>query len=101
MKHVMIQYRLKPDAGLEELRQAVREFVRGLRETSDQIHYLSYQQQDSERSFVHVGAFPDESLLKHVQAQPFFAEFSDFLRPRCEKEPSVTWLGMVASTYDP
>ncbi len=34
MKHVMIQYRLRDDANLEEVQGAIRRFVGGLREAS-------------------------------------------------------------------
>ena len=99
MKHMMIQYKLKEDAAVDDVKKAIRGFIGHLRETSDGIKYSSYEKPDHARSFVHVGFFPDADVLKTVQGQPWFGEFAGFLKERCEEGPSVTWLSPVASTF--
>ncbi len=101
MKNVMIQYTLANDADLDEVKAGIHRFVRGLRETSARIRYTSYEKNEPDRSFVHIGFFPDEDTVKEAQARPFFGEFSAFLKPRCAEGPGVTWLTPVASTHEP
>jgi hypothetical protein len=101
MKNVMIQYTLHDDADLDAVKAAITGFVGGLHETSDRIHYTSYEKTEPARSFVHIGYFPDEATVKEAQSRPFFGEFSAFLKQRCAEGPGVTWLSTVASTHQP
>ena len=99
MRNVMVSYTLKENERVEDLERIVARFVERIRVTSG-IRYSSYQVQESPRSFVHVGDFDSEDELKGLQAQPFFGEFAQALKPMCEEGPSVTWLRRVASTND-
>ena len=101
MKQVMIQYTLKDDADIDDVKTGIGRFVSGLRETSEQIRYTSYEKNEPARSFVHIGYFPDEATVKEAQSRPFFGEFSAFLKERCAEGPGVTWLTTVASTHEP
>ena len=101
MKQVMIQYQLSPGADVERVKQAIGRFVSGLKESSDRIRYTSYQKNEPERSFVHIGYFPDEATVQQAQSRPFFGEFSSFLKQHCSEGPAVSWLVTVASTHEP
>ena len=99
MKNVMIRYTLNDEASIDDVRAAARVSIDGLKEHSGAILYTSYQVSDTQRSFVHIGMFPDEETLKDAQAKPFFGEFAAVLRGKCAEGPAVTWLSPVASTF--
>jgi len=99
MKNVMIRYTLKDDVAIDDVKAAATRFIDAMREHSGAILYTSYQEQEAQRCFVHVGMFPDAEVVKSMQAKPFFGEFSAFLGERCAEGPAVTWLSPVASTH--
>lgn len=96
MKHVRISYTIKEDVNLDEVRAKVRSFVGNMKEFAEGLSYTSYHLGD--RSFMHIGYFPDEEALKGLQSQSFFGEFAAFLRERCEEGPAALPLTVVAST---
>ena len=96
VRYVRIEYTVRPDVDLDELTGAIADFVASIRAHDAEHRYTSYQQSEDRRSFVHIAELVEESAA--LQAQPFFARFSSFLRERCAKGPDVTELSRVALT---
>jgi quinol monooxygenase YgiN len=96
MKTVIVEYTLNPAASQEEIEAKIAEFVAGIRDLGLGIQYTSYRKSD--RSYVHVGAFPSDAALKQLQEAPFFLRFGAFLREQCNPRPAATWVEPVAST---
>lgn len=96
MRTVRIDYTLRDDVDVAEVTAGIAKFVAGLAAHPATRHYTSYQHAAAPRQFTHVGSFGDG--LTDLQAQPFFGEFTGFLRARCEHGPVVTQLAEVAST---
>jgi len=97
IRFVRIEYTVRPDVDLEELTGAITEFVASIQAHNAENRYTSYQQSENRRSFVHIGELVEEALPA-LQAEPFFARFTSFLRERCAAGPDVTVLARVAST---
>jgi hypothetical protein len=93
-RYVRIDYTIKPDVDLEEMKRAIREFVASIASHHADHRYTSYQSASDPRSFVHVGEIVD---VDNFQTTPFFRKFSQFLRERCAAGPEVTFLSRVAS----
>lgn len=97
-KMFRIEYEIRPDVDLDELRAAIAEFVAGIAALDPRHRYTSYQQVASPRRFVHVADVAEDGVAA-LQAAPFFARFTAFLRERCLSSPDVTALTQVASTH--
>jgi hypothetical protein len=97
MKIARIEYTIREDIALDEVEAAIATFVAGIRAHDAGHDYTSYRNAGAPRQFVHIGRMRSDRLAD-LQAQPFFGEFSSFLRDRCERGPEVTWLAEVAST---
>jgi hypothetical protein len=93
---VLGKHALDPGASQEEVESKISEFVAGIRDLGVGIQYTSYRKSD--RSYVHVGAFPSEAALRQLQEAPFFPHFGAFLREQCDHKPVATWVESVAST---
>jgi hypothetical protein len=96
-KHVRIEYRVRPEVDLDELKRDIATFVAGIAGHRDTSRYSSFQDAKDPRHFVHVGAF-DEDAVPSLQRQEFFVHFTQRLRERCEVAPEATMLVKVAST---
>lgn len=96
-KNVRIEYTIRPDVDLDEVKREIAEFVAGIRDHDGAHLYTSYQLVDEPTRFVHIGELDDGSVAA-LQQQPFFARFAGFLRERCAAGPTVTTLARVAST---
>jgi quinol monooxygenase YgiN len=96
LRCVRIEYTIRPEVGLDEVKAAITQFVDGIRAHDEGNRYTSYQLADDERRFVHVGEFA-EDVVGTLQEQTFFRQFSSFLRERCAEGPTVTTLARVAS----
>jgi hypothetical protein len=95
-RYVRIDYKIKPDVDLEEVKEAISEFVAGIASHHADHRYTSFQYASDPRQFVHVGEIVEEAL-EDLQATPFFRKFSQFLRERCAHGPEVMLLSRVAS----
>lgn len=96
-KYVRVEYHVRGDVDLDELKREIAGFVAGIREHRADHLYTSYQDIKDARHFVHVGDFAAEAV-PGLQAQAFFGRFTAFLRERCVVGPEVTMLAKMAST---
>ena len=98
MKTILIQYRLKEAANVQELEARVAVFVAGVRDLAVGVRYLSNRKKNVPRSYAHLGFIPSEEALAALQSAPFFKDFATYLPTVCEEPPQSTWLETVAST---
>jgi quinol monooxygenase YgiN len=89
-------YRVK-EGKLEEVREAVSDFVAAVRENEpDTLFYEAYQGK-GDVSFFHLMTFDDSySEEKHRQTS-HMAEFVRRLYPNCEEEPGFVELELIGS----
>jgi hypothetical protein len=95
-QYVCIEYKIKPEIDLDEVKKHIAEFVRAIASHHPEHRYTSFQYADDSRLFMHVGELV-ETVVSDFQSRPFFLQFSAFLRERCESVPRVTRLTRVAS----
>lgn len=94
---VLIQYRIQKEKVDEQI-AAVQSFVQSIQEMEDiEIEYAAYQLPDGV-SFKHVVHLASEEDKARLQAQPFFEKFAGEIDARCDEEPTVTPLTLVAGT---
>jgi hypothetical protein len=96
-KYIRIDYVVKPEVALDELKEAIAEFVAGIRAHHPEQLYTSYQHSSDPLRFIHIGEFVEE-VLSDLQRQPFFLRFTARLKQQCAIGPDVTRLDPVAST---
>jgi hypothetical protein len=96
-KCVRIDYIVKPDVNLDELKGAIAEFVAGIGSHNPRHRYTSFQHPCDRFRFIHIGEMVEE-VLPDLQKQRFFQQFSAYLRERCSVGREVTRLDRVAST---
>jgi hypothetical protein len=96
-KYIRIDYIVRPDVDLDELKAAIAEFVDGIRSHNPQHRYTSFQHPADRFRFIHIGEVVEE-VLPDLQKQSFFQHFTGYLRERCSVGPEVTRLDRVAST---
>jgi hypothetical protein len=97
MKFVRIEYTIRSEVDLDELKRAIGEFVAGIGALHPGNRYTSFQHSKDSRRFIHVGEFVEEALPA-LQAAPFFTRFTTYLREQCATGPEVISLDQVAST---
>ena len=97
MKFVRIEYTIRPDVNLDELKGAIGEFVAGIGALHPENRYTSFQDVKDPRRFVHVGEIV-EDVVPTLQAATFFKRFTTYLRERCAVGPEALDLNPVAST---
>jgi hypothetical protein len=98
-KYIRIDYVVKSDVDLDELKGAIAEFVAGIRAHHPEHRYTSFQHPSDPFRFIHIGEFVEE-VLPDLQKQPFFLHFTGHLRKQCSIGPDVTRLDRVASTIN-
>ena len=96
-RYVRIDYTVKPNVDLEELRGEIAKFVAGFRAHHEQHRYTSLQHANDPRRFTHFGELVDE-VNDDLPKQPFFLRFTGYLREKCSSGPEVCRLNCVAST---
>src|SRR6266851_2750071 len=96
-KYIRVDYSVKPDVDLDELKAAIGEFVAGIRSHHPEHRYTSFQHPADPFRFIHIGEVVEE-VLPDLQKQSFFQHFTGYLRERCSAGPEVTRLDRVAST---
>ena len=70
-KYIRIDYVVKPDVDLDELKGAIADFVAGIRAHHPEHRYTSYQHPSDPLRFIHIGEVVEE-VLPDLQKQPFF-----------------------------
>ena len=96
-KYIRVDYVVKPDVDLDELKVAIAEFVAGIHSHHPEHRYTSFQYPADPFRFLHIGEVVEE-VLPDLQKQSFFHHFTGYLRERCSVGPEVTRLDRVAST---
>jgi hypothetical protein len=61
-RNVRIDYTIKPDVALEDVKEAISEFVAGIASHHPDHRYVSFQYAEDPRRFVHVGEIVEERL---------------------------------------
>lgn len=97
MKSIRIDYTIRPEVDLDELKHAIGEFVAGIGAQHPENLYTSFQYVKDPRRFTHVAELVEESVPA-IQEAPFFHRFTTYLRERCAAGPEVAWIDPVAST---
>jgi hypothetical protein len=95
-KCVSIEYTIKPEVDLDDVRKHIADFVASIASHHPDHRYTSFQYSADSRHFIHIGELVEDALTD-FQSRPFFREFSEFLRERCVSGPSVAALTRVAS----
>jgi len=70
-KYVRIDYIVKPDVNLDELKGAIAEFVAGIGSHNPQHRCTSFQHPADRFRFIHIGEIVEE-VLPDLQEQSFF-----------------------------
>jgi hypothetical protein len=96
-KYIRIDYTVKPNVDLDELKAAIAEFVAGIRGHHPEHRYTSFQHPADPFRFTHFGEVVEE-VIPDLQKQPFFVHFTEYLPEKCSSGPEVTRLDRVAST---
>jgi len=96
-QHVRIEYRVRPEVDLDEVKRDIAVFVAGIHAHRATSRYTSFQDLKDPRHFVHVGMF-DVDAVPSLTQQEFFVTFSKSLRERTVTPPEATQLSVVATT---
>jgi len=96
-KYIRVDYTVKADVDLDNLKAAITEFVAGIRSHHPGHRYTSFQHPTDPSRFIHIGEVVEEAL-PDLQKQPFFRHFTEYLPGQCSAGPEVTRLERVAST---
>jgi hypothetical protein len=96
-RYIRVDYTVKPDVDLDNLKAAITEFVAGIRSHHPEHRYTSFQHPADPFRFIHIGEVVEE-VIPDLQKQSFFQHFTGYLRERCSAGPEVTRLDRVAST---
>lgn len=96
-KYIRVDYTVKSDVDLENLKADIDEFVAGIRSHHPEHRYTSFQHSAEPHRFIHIGELVEEAL-PDLQKQPFFRHFTESLPGLCSVRPEVTRLDRVAST---
>jgi len=96
-KYIRVDYTVKPEVNLGNLKAGIYEFVAGIRRHHPEHRYTSFQHPADPNRFIHIGEFVEEAI-PDLQKQPFFRHFTEYLPGQCSVGPEVTRLERVAST---
>jgi hypothetical protein len=96
-KFIRVDYTVKPEVDLDNLKAGIYEFVAGIRSHHPEHRYTSFQHPTDPNRFIHIGELV-EAALSDLQKQPFFLHFTEYLPGQCSVGPEVTRLDRVAST---
>jgi len=93
-KHLMVKYKVREEH-LEEVLQAIQEFVDAISRTElGVITYEAFQLKDKV-SFMHIMAFKDEEAEASHRGAPHTKGFAGILYPLCDVQPEFTDLSIV------
>lgn len=95
--YIRVDYTVKPEVDLDNLKAAIAEFVAGIHRHHPEHRYTSFQHPADPYRFIHIGEVV-EGVLPDLQKQPFFRQFTEYLPRQCSVGPEVTRLDRVAST---
>lgn len=90
MKHVMVRYRVKPEA-LPDVERAIHAFVQAVQKEEDTYVYETFKEPDGV-TFVHFMSFRDGAAERSHREAPYTKSFTMTLYFSCEEEPVFTEL---------
>jgi hypothetical protein len=96
-KYIRVDYTVKPEVDLDDLKADIYEFVAGIRRHHPEHRYTSFQHPANPHRFIHIGEIVEEAL-SDLQKQLFFLHFTEYLPGQCSVGPEVSRLDRVAST---
>ena len=96
IRYVRVEYTVKPEVDLDNLKADIYEFVAGIRNHHPEHRYTSFQHPANPNRFIHIGELVEEAL-PDLQKQPFFRHFTEYLPRQCSVGPEVTRLERVVS----
>src|SRR6266850_4637954 len=76
-KYIRVDYSVKPDVDLDELKAASGKFVAGIRSHHPEHRYSSFQHPADPFRFMHIGEVLEE-VLPDLQQQSFFQHFTRY-----------------------
>jgi hypothetical protein len=97
IKYIRVDYTVKPEVDLDNLKAEIYEFVAGIRSHHPEHRYTSFQHPADSNQFIHIGELVEEAI-PGLQVQPFFQHFTKYLPGQCSVGPEVNRLDRVAST---
>ncbi len=95
-KHMMAIYRVKEEK-LDQVREAVAEFVDAVKTNEPATLFYEAYQGVGDISFFHVMTFENEEAEEAHRITPHMAAFVQKLYPDCEEEPGFVELELVRS----
>lgn len=93
MVRLIAEYRIKENS-LDEVREAIRQFVSAVKQEESNTEYNAYQLGDT-YEFIHLMTFPDETAQKEHQNASYTEVFAETLYPHCVEEPKFTTLTII------
>jgi quinol monooxygenase YgiN len=97
MVYLKVTYKVKPDK-IAVARQAIEEFVAGIKAAEPNTFYEAYQHPKEPVRFTHFMAFPDITAQEYHQHALHTEQFVAVLYPNCEELPVFTKLERLATT---
>jgi len=96
MRHLIVQYTVKPDRAAENQQLIERVFEELRRTTPAGLHYEVFTQPNG-ITFVHVASFDDAIGENPLPKLPAFQAFQAGIQDRCDIPPAATDLTAVAA----
>ncbi|MFC1733457.1 putative quinol monooxygenase [candidate division KSB1 bacterium] len=95
MIHFIATYKVKEEK-LEEVKNAIPDFVTAVRDNEPTtLYYSSYQKKEEPLSFVHLMSFENEDAKRFHENAEYTKKFMEFLCPECENPPEYIELQMI------
>jgi quinol monooxygenase YgiN len=94
--HMMALYRVRREK-LDEVREAVADFVAAVKENEPGTLFYEAYQGVGDLSFFHVMTFEDEAAEENHRRTPHMEAFVKKLYPSCEEEPGFVNLDLIGS----
>ena len=91
-KYIRIDYTVKADVDLDNLKAAITEFVAGIRSHHPEHRYASFQHPADPFRFIHIGEVVEE-VIPDLQKQPFFGISRNICRDSAPPDPK--WHGWI------
>jgi len=93
MVRIIARYRIK-EGSLDEVLEAIRNFVSSVAVEEPETEYYSYRLANS-LEFLHVMSFTDLAAQERHQNASYTLDFVDVLYPNCEELPKFAFVEVV------
>lgn len=85
-KYIRVDYTVKPDVDLGELKAAIAEFVAGIHSHHPEHRYSSFQHPADPSRFIHIGEVVEE-VIPDLQKHPSFSTSLDICGNSASPDP--------------